>query len=77
MPNTKIEGVLEIQQDRGVIYFHSKEGECLLRIEGLTKPDPDKKQVDVRLLKVFPRADEYKAWAEEAEGSIKAFIVKG
>jgi len=34
------DGQLEIDQDRGVIYFHSNEGVTLLRICSLPKPIP-------------------------------------
>jgi len=38
----QIEGILEIDQDRGVIYFHSNEhGHTPLRICSLPKPIPD------------------------------------
>jgi hypothetical protein len=36
----QIEGILEIDQDRGVIYFHSN-GHTPLRIGFLPKPIPD------------------------------------
>lgn len=36
----KIDGQLEIDSDRGVIYFHSKEGYTALRICSLPKPIP-------------------------------------
>lgn len=35
-----IEGTLEIDHERGVIYFHSNKGETLLRICRLPKPIP-------------------------------------
>jgi hypothetical protein len=35
--NTIIEGTLEIDRDRGVIYFHNKEGRTVLRICRLPK----------------------------------------
>lgn len=38
----QIEGILEIDQDRGVIYFHSNEtGHSPLRICSLPKPIPN------------------------------------
>jgi len=38
----QIEGILEIDQNRGVIYFHSNEhGNTPLRICSLPKPIPD------------------------------------
>jgi hypothetical protein len=38
----QIEGILEIDQNRGVIYFHSKlTGHTPLRICNLPKPIPD------------------------------------
>lgn len=40
MSTTNIEGVLEIDNHRGVIYFHSKHGMTVLRIEGLPRPIP-------------------------------------
>ncbi len=40
---TKIEGVLEIDHDRGVIYFHSEEGYTALRICRLPTPIPNPK----------------------------------
>ncbi len=36
----EIEGVLEIDRSRGVIYFHSKEGRTVLRICNLPAPIP-------------------------------------
>jgi len=47
------EGRLTIQGDRGTIYFHDKDGECLLRLEGLPVPlpDPYDTQIDVRHMK--------------------------
>lgn len=36
-----INGQLEIDSDRGVIYFHSEEGRTILRICSLPKPIPD------------------------------------
>ncbi len=39
----KIEGSLEIDPDRGVIYFHSKEGYTALRICQLPVPIPNPK----------------------------------
>lgn len=46
----KIEGVLEIDQDRGVVYFHAKEtGHSALRICRLPKPIPDPSEYGVLL----------------------------
>jgi hypothetical protein len=39
-----IKGELEIDQERGVIYFHSNEGYSLLRISSLPKPIPNPQQ---------------------------------
>lgn len=50
---TKFSGTLTIQSDRGVVYFHDENGECLLRLEGLPTPlpDPHEAQLDVRHMK--------------------------
>ena len=40
MHTTKIEGQLEIDHDRGVIYFHAKTGGTTIRISQLPKPIP-------------------------------------
>jgi len=37
----EIEGVLEVDEERGVIYFHSKKGYTLLRLSSLPKPIPE------------------------------------
>lgn len=42
-----IEGVLEIDNERGVIYFHTDFGATLLRICGLPKPIPNCKFIDI------------------------------
>lgn len=54
MSTTSIEGVLEIDNHRGVIYFHSKNGITVLRMEGLPRPIPnvtgtlkDKRMLDI------------------------------
>lgn len=51
MASTRIQGELEIDHDRGVIYFHSvKSGTSVLRICGLPKPIPnDKDLLDINL----------------------------
>lgn len=36
--NTKIDGQLEIDINRGVVYFHSKDGITKMRIQGLPYP---------------------------------------
>lgn len=40
MTTTKIQGELEIDHERGVIYFHNDEGYTTLRICQLPKPIP-------------------------------------
>lgn len=48
------DGHLEVDQERGVVYFHANNGECLLRLEGIPiGSDPRKLQIDVRLLPAF------------------------
>lgn len=48
------QGRLEVDQERGVVYFHDEKGECLLRLEGLpVNSDPKKHQIDVRLMPAF------------------------
>lgn len=51
MDTTKIEGQLEIDHERGVIYFHSsKTGSTVLRICRLPKPIPvDDSLLDIRI----------------------------
>ena len=48
---TTIKGELEIDSDRGVIYFHAAEGKFLgttvLRICSLPKPIPADKELDI------------------------------
>lgn len=39
---TRIVGELEIDHQTGKIYFHTMEGRCLLRIQGLPAPIPEK-----------------------------------
>lgn len=46
MTTTKVEGTLEIDHDRGVVYFHSKTGWTMLRICSLPKPIPVPKPGD-------------------------------
>ncbi len=49
----KIQGELEIDQERGVIWFHSTEVGCtLLRICRLPKPIPDPTEPDFGLLDI-------------------------
>ncbi len=43
METTKIDGQLEIDHDRGVIYFHSNLGHTVLRICNLPTPIPKDK----------------------------------
>jgi hypothetical protein len=45
----KIDGQLEIDSDRGVIYFHSKAGFTVLRICSLPKPIPEPNRAQVLL----------------------------
>lgn len=40
MATTKIKGELEIDHERGVIYFHNEEGYTTLRLCNLPKPIP-------------------------------------
>lgn len=48
------DGRLEVDQERGVLYFHDEKGECLLRLEGIPAgSDPRKLQIDVRLMPAF------------------------
>ncbi len=48
------DGRLEVDQERGVVYFHDNKGECLLRLEGIpVGSDPRSLQIDVRLLPAF------------------------
>lgn len=48
MMSTEIEGILEVDHDRGVIYFHSKSsGTTVLRIRSLPKPIPHNAQLDI------------------------------
>lgn len=48
MATQTISGILEIDADRGVIYFHSDEGTTKLRISGLPKPiDPAEYMLDI------------------------------
>ena len=48
MSTSKIEGQLEIDHQRGVIYFHAKKtGSTLLRICSLPKPIPQDRHLDV------------------------------
>jgi hypothetical protein len=42
-----IEGALEIDYNRGVIYFHSNDGVTVLRICSLPKPIPKDKMLDI------------------------------
>ena len=41
---TKIHGELEIDHERGVVYFHSEKGYTALRIQGIPTPIPSKEQ---------------------------------
>lgn len=43
---TKIRGELEIDHERGVIYFHSDEGYTVLRVCSLPRPIPVPKSGD-------------------------------
>lgn len=52
MKTLEIEGTLEIDQDRGVIYFHTKEGITLMRMCSLPTPIPDPTEGEPRLLDV-------------------------
>lgn len=48
MSTETISGQLEIDVDRGVIYFHSDEGMTKLRIAGLPTPiDPNEYMIDI------------------------------
>lgn len=48
MATQTIMGSLEIDAERGVIYFHSDEGTTKLRISGLPKPiDPAEYMLDI------------------------------
>jgi hypothetical protein len=42
----EIKGILEIDAERGVIYFHSNTGRTVLRICQLPKPIPVRKGVE-------------------------------
>jgi hypothetical protein len=43
-----IDGILEIDRQRGVIYFHDQQGTTRLRICRLPKPIPDLESIDGR-----------------------------
>jgi len=45
--NTTIEGQLEIDHERGVIYFHSNTGQTSLRICRLPHPIPKDRSLDI------------------------------
>ena len=45
--NTTIEGELEIDHERGVIYFHSNTGQAKLRICRLPCPIPKDRSLDI------------------------------
>ena len=45
----KIKGVLTVDKERGVVYFHSDDGACPLRLDGLESPDTRKAQIDIRI----------------------------
>lgn len=42
-------GTLVVDRLRGVIYFEGNNIGTLLRLEGLEKPTPEKKMIDVRI----------------------------
>ena len=47
MSSSEIKGVLEIDHERGVIYFHAYYGITQLRICSLPKPIPDGLAMDI------------------------------
>lgn len=47
MSKIEIEGMLEIDAKRGVIYFHSFEGQTILRICSLPAPIPTARLLDI------------------------------
>ena len=49
MATAEFEGTLEIDEDRGVIYFHVKQGRTLLRISSLPTPIPNPDAYERRL----------------------------
>lgn len=71
-------GTLEVNAERGVVYFHSEDGGPILRIEGLPKPvqDPLEKQIDIRLAaaKTQQPNDKWNEESDRASGVIRAFI---
>ena len=70
-------GRLSIHAKRGVLYFHDEAGQCLLRIEGLTKPTPDPSvsQIDIRLLNYPVTVSPHELSAEQSTGTIFATIL--
>ena len=67
-----IPGILEIDEERGVIYFHTTEKkECerrnsttVLRIQGLPTPVPNDQQLDITIRLATPSGT---SWGEEAK----------
>ena len=53
MNSIKIDGELEIDQDRGVIYFHSSKGITLLRICNLPRPIPEPNEEALDITHMF------------------------
>ena len=47
MERTVIEGQLEIDHERGVIWFNSEQGACVLRICRLPRPIPTIESVNI------------------------------
>lgn len=74
----QFKGRLEVNAERGVVYFHSENGGPILRIEGLPRPvnDPREKQIDIRLAPARAQKphDEWSEESDKASGVIRAFI---
>lgn len=72
-------GILKVDEARGVIYFHDQDGTCILRIEGLTElrefMDAGK-QIDIRIMNSLPTINDYRDLADKKEGAIRAYRVK-
>ncbi len=70
-------GKLKIDAARGVVYFHTEDGNPILRIEGIPTPieNPLEKQIDIRLLHPSERQTEQDDENATAGGIIRAVHV--
>ena len=71
----RFKGTLEVQVDRGVVYFHDDVNGCTMKLEGIPAPvaSPEDKMLEIRLVAAARPLDREVLKMEQKTGILFAY----